>query len=71
MKKIIILSLIGVATMSLLTGCDIKLGGGTTTEMRPATVGQQLVDLKKAKDDSAISDEEYQTEKARILNEKP
>jgi hypothetical protein len=70
MKKIIIPSLIGVATMALLTGCDIKLGGGTTTEMRPATVGQQLVDLKRAKDAGAISDEEYQTEKAKFLDEK-
>lgn len=56
--------------MSLLTGCDIKLGGGTTTEMRPATVGQQLIDLKRAKDAGALSDAEYDQQKAKMLNEK-
>ena len=34
------------------------------------TVGQQLLDLKKAFDAGAISAQEYQTEKAKILAEK-
>ncbi|HEV2329151.1 MAG TPA: SHOCT domain-containing protein [Verrucomicrobiae bacterium] len=34
------------------------------------TVGQQLLDLKKALDAGAISEQEYETEKARILNQK-
>jgi hypothetical protein len=34
------------------------------------TIGQQLLDLKKAHDTGAISDSEYQTEKAKILAEK-
>jgi hypothetical protein len=34
------------------------------------TVGQQLLDLKKALNAGAISEQEYETEKARILNQK-
>jgi hypothetical protein len=55
--------------MTLLTGCvgGVQLGGGTKSVVQPATVGQQLLDLKKAKDAGAISDEEYQAQKAKIL----
>jgi hypothetical protein len=49
----------------------------TNTSSNPAvvqtvapTVGQQLLDLKKAHDAGAISDSEYQTEKAKLLSEK-
>jgi hypothetical protein len=72
MKKIILASIAGLAMAALLTGCgcDVKLGGGTTTRVEPATVGQQLVDLKRAKDAGAISDAEYDTEKAKLLNQK-
>ena len=38
--------------------------------MYPPTTGQQLVDLKRAKDCGAINDGEYDTEKAKILNVK-
>lgn len=72
MTKLVISCLIGIAAATLLTGCgiDVKMGGGSTTRTYPATVGQQLVDLKKAKDDGAINDQEYDTQKAKILNEK-
>ncbi|HTV39461.1 MAG TPA: SHOCT domain-containing protein [Candidatus Sulfotelmatobacter sp.] len=50
----------------------------TNTSSNPAvvqqtvapTIGQQLLDLKKAFDAGAISAQEYQTEKAKILAEK-
>ena len=70
MKKIIISSLIALASTAFLTGCNIELGTGTTTKMYPPTTGQQLVDLKRAKDCGAINDGEYDTEKAKILNAK-
>jgi hypothetical protein len=35
--------------------------------MQCPTVGQQLIDLQKAKDAGAISDAEYQAEKAKLL----
>jgi outer membrane biogenesis lipoprotein LolB len=51
----------------LATGCAIEIGN------RPAekdTLGQQLVDLKKAKDSGAISDSEYEAQKAKLLGSK-
>jgi hypothetical protein len=70
MKKVIISSLAGLALTALLTGCSIELGTGSTTKVQNATVGQQLIDLKKAKDIGALSDAEYDQEKAKILNRK-
>jgi hypothetical protein len=71
MKKIIVSAVIGLAAMTLLPGClYLQLGGGTTTKSQSATVGQQLVDLQKAKDCGAITDAEYQVQKAKVLDEK-
>ena len=58
MKKVILLVLVGSA-LTLLTGCiGLSIGGGTTTKPTSSTVGQQLVDLQKAKDAGAITDGE-------------
>ena len=71
MKKPIIAALIGVSAMTLLTGClSIQLGGGTTSRPQSVSVGQQLLDLQKAKDAGVITDAEYQAQKAKFLNEK-
>jgi len=37
--------------------------------MKPTT-GQQLIDLKSARDAGAITDAEYQTQKAKVLGGK-
>ncbi|HTR43050.1 MAG TPA: SHOCT domain-containing protein [Pseudomonadales bacterium] len=39
-------------------------------EIIEPTVGQQLIDLKKARDSGAITEAEYEAEKAKLLNEK-
>ena len=72
MKKLIIPGLVGLLAITLLTGCvgGLSLGGGTKTTTNVPTVGQQLVDLQKAKDAGAITDAEYQAQKTKILNEK-
>ena len=71
MKKLIIQAFLGIVATTLLTGClYLQLGGGSTTKPQYATVGQQLTDLKKAKDAGAITDAEYQEQKAKILDEK-
>ena len=55
--------------MLLLTGClALQVGGGDKKEVQTATVGQQLVDLQKAKDAGAITESEYQAQKAKLLN---
>ena len=57
--------------MLLLTGClALQVGGGDKKETQKATTGQQLIDLKAAKDAGAITESEYQTQKAKLLNDK-
>ncbi len=71
MKKLTILALIGFSAMTLLTGCiGLSIGGGSTSRPQSPTVGQQLIDLQRAKDSGAITDAEYQTQRARILENK-
>ena len=69
MKKIFILILASFSLITLLTGClSFQLGGGAKNESLRPTTGQQLIDLQKAKDSGAITDAEYQTQKAAVLN---
>jgi hypothetical protein len=68
MKKLLVPVLIGFSTMTLLTGCiGLSLGGGTTSKSQSPTLGQQLTDLQAAKNSGAITDAEYQTQKAKLL----
>lgn len=69
MKKILLPSLIGLASVILLTGCVAIAPNAITTKQEP-TVGQQLIDLQKAKDSGAINDAEFQAEKDKILHPK-
>lgn len=71
MKKSLICSFIALVSMTLLTGClGLALGTGdkTTNVKQEPTVGQQLLDLQKAKNSGAITETEYETEKAKILS---
>lgn len=71
MKKLLVLLLIGISTVTLFTGClGLQVGGGTKTESQNPTVGQQLIDLQKAKEAGAITQAEYQTEKTKLLGNK-
>ena len=70
MKKLLLTLLVGFAAMTLITGClDLQLGGGTKSEYQnqKPTLGQQLIDLQRAKDSGAMTDAEYQAEKAKLL----
>ena len=71
MKKLIILMLAGLSAVTLLNGCIVlSIGGGTTSKAASSTVGQQLADLQRAKDAGAITDAEYQAQKAKVLGGK-
>jgi hypothetical protein len=48
-------------------GCAIEIGNRAADK---DTLGQQLVDLKKAKDTGAISESEYEVQKAKLLSAK-
>jgi hypothetical protein len=56
-----------VAALALLAACS-----STKTEVLPPTInvsiGQQLIDLKKARDNGAISDKEYQAQVKRVVD---
>ncbi len=69
MKRLIIPTAVALSAVVLFTGClALDLGGGSKSEEKKPTVGQQLIDLKAARDAGAISEGEYQTQKARLLN---
>jgi hypothetical protein len=68
MKKLLVALSIGLSALMLQTGCvGLSVGGGTTTRTQAPTLGQQLIDLQKAKDAGAINDADYQAQKAKLL----
>jgi hypothetical protein len=69
MKKLFLLFCIATTSVFSLAGCgtDFRVGGGSKTIHQHATIGQQLVDLQKAKEAGAINEAEFQTQKAKLL----
>jgi len=70
MKKLFFSTLAGLFALTLVTGCETHLGGGSSTRIEQPTLGQQLIDLQRAKEAGAITDPEYQTQKAKLLESK-
>ncbi len=67
MKKTTLpLLLAGTFAIITLNGCVAAIGNRDAKG--GGTLGQQLVDLKKAHDSGALSDQEYQTEKDKLLH---
>ena len=61
-------ALLLIPSLLLLNGC---VAIGNRDAQRPgATLGQQLIDLQKARDTGALSEPEYQTQKAHLLQAK-
>lgn len=62
--------MIGLSAMIALGGClNLQLGGGTTSKPQAATTGQQLMDLQRAKAAGIITEEQYDAQKAKLLND--
>ena len=55
-----------------LSGCVIAMGNRDLGQPRTgnATLGQQLIDLKKAQDAGALTEDEYQAQRKKLLEEK-
>ncbi|MGH9591863.1 MAG: SHOCT domain-containing protein [Bryobacteraceae bacterium] len=55
--------------MLLFGGCvgGVNLGGGPKTVVQRPTVGQELIDLQKARDSGAITPAEYDAKKAELM----
>ncbi len=51
-----------------LSGCA-AFNSATVRNERHTTIGQELIDLKKALDSGALTPNEYEVQKARILQE--
>lgn len=69
-NKLFISVLAVVLATTFLTGCAWQVGGGKKTTTMEPTTGQQLIDLQKAKEAGAITDAEYQAQKAKLLGSK-
>ncbi len=71
MKKLFTPVLSALAALILFSGCVAAVGNrGGLAPCGNATLGQQLLDLQKARDAGALSDAEYQTQRAKLLGEK-
>ena len=64
MKRTIAITLV-VLLMTSLTSCIAVGTGGEKVHNHP-TVGQQLIDLQKAKDEGAITAKEYEELKDKV-----
>lgn len=64
----LLVALVALPTALLLNGC---IAIGNRDAQKPsATLGQQLIDLQKARDTGALTDAEYQAQKERLLQPK-
>ncbi len=68
MKRLVPNSLL-LAVCLATSGClALQFGGGSkSVESPPHTIGQELIDLKKALDEGALTEAEYQVQKERLL----
>ena len=66
MKKTIGIILI-MMLLATLSSC-IAIGSGGEKVHNHPTVGQQLIDLQKARDDGAITQQEYEELKEKLKN---
>ncbi len=69
MKKLVMLVCLGLASACLWSGCVAAIGNRDGSRSN-ATLGQQLIDLQKAKEAGAISDAEYEAQRAKLLGNK-
>jgi hypothetical protein len=69
MKRLIAPATLALSAMLLLSGCVAAIGN-RGTDRGGNTLGQQLIDLQKAKDAGAITEAEYQTQKTKLLENK-
>ena len=61
--------LIGGIISGLVTGCAWSIGSSREgPPVKEPTKGQELIDLKKARDSGAITPEEYEAQKQKVLD---
>jgi hypothetical protein len=61
---------LGLAALTFaLSGCVVAVGDEGAKPFRP-TLGQELTDLKKARDNGSITEDEYQAQRQRLMEER-
>jgi len=65
-KTLVAFGLVTAAAL-MLNGCVIALGVPDKEVKTRPTLGKQLSDLKQARDSGALTEEEYQTAKKRLV----
>jgi hypothetical protein len=70
MKKLIGPASVALSALLFLSGCVAAIGNRGTDRNSNATLGQQLIDLQKAKESGAITEAEYEAQKAKLLGNK-
>ena len=68
-KSASFLALASIASLLLLSGCIAAIDNDSPPGSS-ATLGQQMIDLQKARDSGAITDGEYQSQRAKFLRDK-
>ncbi|MCG8400354.1 MAG: SHOCT domain-containing protein [Firmicutes bacterium] len=63
--------IIGIAltTALLLTSGCIAIGGRNETSTNPPTLGKELIDLKTAHEQGALTDAEFENAKAQLISD--
>jgi len=69
-KPQLVAALLGLSSLLLLsTGCVAAIGNREPARSS-ATLGQQLIDLQKARETGAISESEYHDQRTKFLAQK-
>ncbi len=61
--------LVVCGVLGFATACSGGSGAKTVYHHRMTTVGQELSDLKRAHDQGALSDDEYESQKEKLLED--
>jgi hypothetical protein len=65
--RIILVAALSAFLATFFGGCAWQVGGDTKHAVQCPTTGQQLLDLKKARDHGVITDQEYEAQKQKLL----
>jgi len=71
--KLVWVGIAAAATAVMLSGCVVALGNRVPEDQNKKaspTLGRQLTDLKQARDSGALTEDEYQTAKKRLIEGK-
>ena len=68
MRKTFMIGAVGFLALTLLCGCLIlSVGNKNNSDGKRTTIEQQLNDLEKARKSGAITQEQYDTQRTKLL----